>query len=167
MKQKGFTLIELLVALGVGTIILTAVVGSFFLIMRGVPDIREQAVALSDLDRAAHWLTRDIAMGLSSNLVDAAPPVAQVTISWVDYTREAELEESVSHSVIYTWTSETGKLQRNYDGLTTIVGEHLTNVGFSLDDRFVTASLTVTIDEDSGTTVTRSYKILMRGETDL
>ena len=167
MKQKGFTLIEMLVALVVGTVILLAVVGSLFLIMRGTPEIRKETVALADIERAAHWLTRDVAMGQNSDLVNGALPVAQMTITWLDYTRAAELEESVSHSVSYTWSPETGELQRNYDGVITIVGSHLTNVGFSLNDSSVTVTLTSSIDEESRSTVTRAYKILMRGEIGL
>jgi len=168
MNQKGFTFIEMLVALGVGTVILFGVVGSIFMVMRGVPEIRKEVVALADIERAAHWLTRDIPMGRDTDLVDGALPVAQMTLTWTDYTREAELEESVSHSVSYTWSPETGGLQRNYDGAVTIVGSHLTNVGFSFsDDRFITVTLTSSIDEESKSTVTRSYKLLMRGETGL
>jgi len=167
MNQKGFMFIEMLVALGVGTVILFGVVGSIFLVMRGVPEITKEAVALADIDRAAHWLTRDVAMGLNANLVNGALPVAQMTITWIDFTKAAELEGSGSHSVSYTWLPETGELQRNYDGVITIVGSHLTHVGFSLNDSSVTVTLTSSIDEESRSTVTRAYKILMRGETSL
>ncbi len=165
MNQKGFTLLEVLVTLVVGTVILLGVVGSIFMVMRGVPEIRKETVALADIERAAHWLTRDVAMGLSTNLVDAALPVAQMTVSWTDYTKAADQEGSVSHSVSYTYSGS--ELQRNYDGVVTIVGSHLTNVGFSLNDRSVTVTLTSSIDEESRVTVTRAYKILMRGETSL
>ena len=167
MKQKGFTLLEVIITLGVGTVILLGVVGSLFIIMRGVPEIRKEAVALTDIERATHWLNRDVGMGRDSNLVDAAPPVAQMTITWYDYTKAAELEEDQSHSVSYTWSPGTGELQRNYDGLITIVGVRLANVGFSLNDKSVTVTLASFIDEKSGSTVTRTYKILMRGETGL
>lgn len=165
MNQKGFTLLEVLVTLVVGTVILFGVVGAIFMVMRGVPEIREEAVVLADIERAAHWLNRDVPMGRDIDLVDAAPPVAQMTITWLDYTKAADLEESVSHSVSYTWSPGTGELERNYDGLITIVGTRLTNVGFSLNDRSVTVTLTSSINEESGATVTRAYKILMRGET--
>ena len=155
----------MLVALGVGTVILLSIVGSFFLLTHAIPEIRRETVALADTERAAHWLTRDVVMGRDTNLVNNDPPVTQMTITWNDYTKAADLEESVSHSVSYTWSPGTGELERNYDGLITIVGNHLTNVGFSLNDRSVTVTLTSSIDEGSGATVTRAYKILMRGET--
>jgi len=167
MNLKGFTLIELVVALGVGTVILFGVVGSLFMILREVPDLREDVVAIADIESAAHWLTRDVAMGRDTDLVDSAPPVAQMTISWSDLTKAAEEEGTVLHSVTYTWSSETGELERNYNGVTTIVGTHLTNAGFSFTNRSVTVTLTSSISEGSGSVVTRTYKILMRGESGL
>ena len=163
MKQKGFTFIELIVALGVGTVILSGVVGSFFLSVHGVTKIRNEIVALSDIERAAHWLTRDVPLGGSTNLVDAAPPVTQMTLTWFDYTKEAELAENQSHYVSYTWSSDTGELQRSYDGVITVAGVRLANVGFSLDGEIVTVTLSTYIDEESESTVTRTYKIFMRG----
>ena len=127
--------------------------------------IRKKTVALADLESAAHWLNRDVGMGQDINLVDAAPPVTQMTITWFDYTKAAELEEDQEHSVSYAWSSGTGELQRNYDGLITIVGVRLANVEFSLNDASVTITLASFIDEKSGSTVTRTYKILMRGDT--
>ncbi|MBA7693301.1 hypothetical protein ES703_101881 [subsurface metagenome] len=162
MNQKGFTLIEMLVALGVGAVILFGVLGSIVLVMRSTPQIRKEVVALADIERATHWLTRDVPMGRDINLVDAAPPVAQMTLTWYDYTKAAELEEAQSHSVSYTWSGS--ELQRNYDGVVTIVGSHLTNVGFSRNDSSVTVTLTSSIDEESGPTVTRAYTILMRAQ---
>jgi len=164
MNQKGFTLLEMLVALAVGAVILLGVVGSIFMVMRGVPEIRKETSALADIERAAHWINRDVPMGQDTNLVNNDPPVAQMTITWTDYTKEAELEESVSHSVSYTWSSGNGELLRNYNDVTTIVGTHLTDVGFSRSDSFVTVTLSSSIDEESRSTITRVYKILMRGE---
>ncbi len=163
MNQKGFTLLEVLLTLAVGTVVLLAVVGSIFMVMRGVPEIRERAGALADLERASHWLNRDVSMGRASNLDNGAPSVTQMTITWTDYTKAAELEEDQFHSVSYIWSSNTGQLQRNYDGLITTVGTHLTNVGFSRTDRSVTVTLTSSISEGSES-YTRAYTILMRSE---
>jgi len=103
-------------------------------------------------------------MGQETNLVNYDPPVSQMTVTWNDYTKAAELEEDVSHYITYTWSSETGELQRNYDGSITIVGNYLTNVGFSINDSSVTVVLTSSINGESSSTITRSYEILMRAE---
>ena len=165
MNQKGFTLIEILVAMLVGGMITAGVITGIFQIVYGAGQIREESVALADIDNAAHWLTRDVVLGRSTDLVDGEPQVSQMTLTWNDSTWWAEQEESVSHSVIYTYSGTA--LQRNYDGVVTTVGRHLTDVGFSLDGRLVTITLTSSPEEEPRSTVTRSYTIYMRAETGL
>ena len=104
-------------------------------------------------------------MGQSTDLVDGAPEVSQMTLSWNDSTWWAKQEESISHSVIYTYSGTA--LQRNYDGVVTTVGRQLTNVRFSLDGRMVTITLISSLEEDPRSAVTRNYKIYMRAYTGL
>ena len=166
MNQKGFTLIEILVAMLVGGMITAGVITGIFQIVYGAGEIKRESVALADIDNAAHWLTRDVVLGQSTDLVDGAPlPVSQMTLTWDDSTWWAEQEESVSHSVIYTYSGTA--LQRNYDGVVTTVGRHLTDVGFSLDGRLVTITLTSSPEGEPRSTVTRSYTIYMRAEAGL
>lgn len=165
MNQKGFTLIEMLVAMAVGGMLMAGIVTAVFQIVYGAGQIKRESVALADIDNAAHWLTRDVVLGQSTDLVDGAPAVSQMTLTWNDSTWWAEQEESVSHSVIYTYSGTA--LQRNYDGVVTTVGRHLTDVGFSLDDRLVTITLTSSLEEEPRSAVTRNYKIQMRAETGL
>ena len=163
MNQKGFTLIEILVAMLVGGMITAGVITGIFQIVYGAGEIREESVALADIDNAAHWLTRDVVLAQNTDL-DPGPPV-KMTLTWNDSTWWAEQEESVSHSVIYTYSGTD--LQRNYDGVVTTVGRQLTDVGFSLDGRLVTITLTSSPEEEPRSAVTRSYTIYMRAETGL
>ncbi len=165
MNQKGFTLIEILVAMLVGGMLMAGIVTAVFQIVYGAGQIREESVALSDIDNAAHWLTRDVVLGQSTDLVDGAPQVSQMTLTWNDSTWWAEQEESIAHYVTYTYSGTA--LQRNYDGVVTTVGRYLTDVGFSLDGRLVTITLTSSLEEEPRSTVTRSYTIQMRAETSL
>lgn len=165
MNQKGFTLIEILVAMLVGGMVMAGIVTAVFQIVYGAGQIKEESVALSDIDSAAHWLTRDVMLGQNTDLVDGAPEVSQMTLIWNDSTWWAEQEESISHSVIYTYSGTA--LQRNYDGVVTTVGRQLTNVRFSLDGRLVTITLTSSLEGEPRSTVTRNYKIYMRAYTGL
>jgi len=165
MNQKGFTLIEILVAMLVGGMVMAGIVTAVFQIVHGAGQIKEESVALADIDSAAHWLTRDVVLGQSTDLVNGAPQVSQMTLTWNDSTWWAEQEESIAHSVIYTYSGTA--LQRNYDGVVTTVGRHLTNVGFSLDGRLVTITLTSSLEEEPRSTVTRNYTIYMRAYTGL
>lgn len=162
MNQKGFTLIEILVAMAVGGMVMTGIVTGIFQILLGTGQIRVESVALADMEDAAHWLSRDIPMGQTiGGLVDGGPTESDMTIIWNDYTWWAQQEESVAHSIAYTY-SGTG-LQRNYDGVVTTVGRHLTSVGFSLNGNLVTVTLTSSPDMFPRSTVTRSYLIRLRG----
>jgi len=165
MNQKGFTLIEILVAMAVGGMVMAGIVTAVFQIVHGAGQIKEESVALSDIDNAAHWLTRDVVLGQTTDLVNGAPQVSQMTLTWNDSTWWAEQEESIAHSVIYTYSGT--ELQRNYDGVVTTVGRQLTNVGFSLDGRLVTITLTSSLEEEPRSTVARNYTIYMRAYTGL
>jgi prepilin-type N-terminal cleavage/methylation domain-containing protein len=165
MNQKGFTLIELVVALAILGIVVVGIVTSIFQIMQGRAQIAGKSVALADIDNAAHWLTRDIVMGQSTDLENGEPPTGNMTITWNDLTSWAEAEESISHSAVYTHSGT--QLLRKYDSAnnTTIVGRHLTDVGFSIDGNLVTVTLTSSPDGVPASTVTRKYLIRMRTES--
>ena len=164
MKQNGFTLIELLVAMGIGVVLLTAIVGSIFLVAYGSMDVRNEMVALADIENAAHWLTRDIVMGQVTNLVEGEEPVSTANMTWDDLT--AEEGEEISHYVVYTHSGT--ELLRQYDSAnnTIIVGRNLTYVGFSLDGSLVTVTLTASSDGMPRSTVTRTYVTQMRAKSE-
>jgi len=159
MKQKGFTLIELLVALPIGVVMLGAIVGTIFLVMYGTIDVRSKTTALADIENAAHWLTRDIIMGQVTNLVEGEEPVSTVNMTWDNLA--AQEGEEISHYVVYTHSGT--ELLREYDSAnnTTIVGRHLSEVGFSLEGDLMTVTLTSSPERASRSTVTRTYIIRM------
>src|SRR4030042_1668945 len=133
MSQKGFTLIELLAAMAIGSILTLAIVSSIFQIMQGRVGINQKSVAIADMDKATHWLTRDLVLAQTTDLIPGASPTDHMTLNWSDMTAWAQDEGSVEHSVSYT-LSET-QLLRDYDGEETIAGRLLTNVDFSITDK--------------------------------
>jgi len=160
MKQKGFTLIELIVALGIGVVLLSAIVSSIFLVVHGSIDVRSRMTALADIENAAHWLTRDTIMGQSLDLLEGAPPANTVNITWFDYTGGSGNE--TAHYAAYTHSGT--ELRREYDSAnnTAIVARRLTEVGFSLDGDLMTVTLISTPERASRSTVNRTYVIEMR-----
>ncbi len=161
MKQKGFTLIELLVVTAITGLIVTVVGASTIQIMRGGPQITEKGTAMADIDNAAHWLTRDLVLAQITSLTGGAPPASSITMSWSDLTSWAGDEGTVEHSASYTLSGT--QLLRDYDGEETIVGRHITNVGFSIEDKMFTVTLT-SCPGWTGSTVTRSFSIEMRSD---
>ncbi len=140
MKQKGFTLTELLVALPIGAAILLVVVSSYFQVMKGRVDIAQRSIAMAEMDNAIHWLAGDLVMAQTTDLIEEAPPVSSMTLEWQDLTHWAADEGVIDHSVSYILFEN--ELQRNYDGQFTIVGRHMTYVGFSFNNRVFTVTLT-------------------------
>ena len=163
MKQKGFTLVELLVALPIGVVVLGAIVSAIFVIPRGTVEVRNQTVALADLENAAHWLNQDIVVGQVVDLMPGAQPVNTVNMSWNDYTGGPG--SSIAHYVYY-YMSGT-RLIREYDGTNnvTIAARNLSYVGLSIDNgSLVTVTLTTVPSGPRQLSVTRSYQIDMRAK---
>ncbi len=161
MNQKGYTLIELLLVIAITGAIVLGVGSSIVQIMRGGPQITEKSVAMADIDNAAHWLVRDLVLAQTTSLMEGTSPVSQITLNWSDRTAWAGDEGSVLHSASYS-LSETQFL-REYDGEVTIVGRHMTNVGFSIDGKMFTVTLT-SCPGWTGSTVTRSFLVEMRSD---
>jgi prepilin-type N-terminal cleavage/methylation domain-containing protein len=161
MNHRGFTVVEFLVTLAVGGMVLAGIVPAIFQMTVGLTRNNGEGIALSDIQNAAHWLTRDLQMAHTTDLIDLAPPVSQVTLSWNDLTEWAVNEGSVSHSATYTYSGTT--LQRNYDGQVSIVARHLTYVGFSINGRLVTVTLTSSPEDlMPRSSETRTYLIYLR-----
>ena len=161
MRQKGFTLIEILVALPIAAAILVVVVSSFFQIVQGRVDIAQKSIAISDIDNAVHWLTRDLILAQETSLTDGAPPTSSLTISWSDLTHWAEDEGVVDYSASYVLSGN--QLVRTYNGEETIVGRYLTDFDISLEGKMFTVVLT-SQPGMPGSTVTRSFSVEMRSD---
>jgi prepilin-type N-terminal cleavage/methylation domain-containing protein len=163
MNQRGFTLVEFLVAMAVSTLVITAVAPIIFQLFQGTSTSSGKAVALRDIDVAAHWLTRDLGQALTTDLIDLAPPVSTVTLTWNDLTTYAVAAESVSHSVTYTQVGT--QLQRNYDGEVILIADYLANVEFSIDGRLITISITSAPDVVTPDVAeTKIYTVYLRPE---
>ena len=116
---------------------------------------------MSDIDNAAHWLVRDLVLAQTTSLVEEVPPVPGITLNWSDLTAWAGDEGSVEHTASYTLSGS--QLLRTYDDEETIVGRHLTDVGFSIEGKM----LSITLTSCPGLTesaVTRSFLVQMRSD---
>ncbi len=161
MKQKGYTLLELLLVTSITGFIVLVVGASIVQIMGGRVDIVQRSIALADIDNAVHWLTRDLVLAQTTSLVEEAPPTSSMDMSWSDLTGWAQDEGSVEHSARYTLSGT--QLLRYYDGEMNIAGRHITNVGFSIEGKV----FTVTLTSQPGlprSTVTRSFSIQIRSD---
>lgn len=142
MRQKGFTLIELLVAMAVGGILLIGIVLAIYQVTWGTGRSNSHVVALADVNHATLSLKKDIQMAQDTDLTDGDPvPQSSVTLTWTDYTGFEESDNKTHYS---TYTLSGTKLHRDHDGTVSIVSRHITSIGFTQNDRIVTANITAT-----------------------
>ncbi len=137
------------------------VVSGIFQIVQGRVGIVQKSTAMVDIDNTAHWLARDLILAQTTSLNPEASPVSEITLNWSDMTAWAQDEGSVAHSVSYTLSGT--QLLRNYDDEVITVGKYLTNVGFSIDGKLITVTLT-SCPGLPGSTVTRSFLVKMRSD---
>ncbi len=130
--QKGYTLMELTAALGIASLVLTAFVSLILFEVRGTAATRVAVTASYEIDNAARWLTHDGMMAQSSDLVDEAAPVDQLTLSWIEWYNLA----AAPHVSTY-WLSGSD-LKRDYDGAVTTAARNISSVAFSQTERVIT-----------------------------
>lgn len=174
MKQRGFTLIELVLAMAVSGLLVATATAAIYQTVKSEAKNNGTAIALTDIDRAVHWLTQDTGQGQTTDLIDGAPPVSSMTLWWQDLTSWALEDEAVSHYVTYCFNQDctdppcdaesTRELRRDCDGEITTVGKYLTTVEFSLDGRIITVTLTSSAPSYPNESETRTYKLYLRPE---
>ncbi len=84
-----------------------------------------------------------------------------VTLSWVDYTG-FESTNYTSHSSSYILSGTN--LQRTYDGVTSIVGRHITSVGFTQNGRVISVIITATGSGAQPRSETLKFSAYIRSE---
>ena len=161
MRQKGFTLIEILVVMAVGSVILMAALLSVQQVLVGTDRSNSQVVALTDINQATLRIKRDLMMTQETDLPDGVPQ-SSVTLSWTDYTSFGSENQTRSHSSSYTLSGTD--LLRNYDGTVSIVGRHITSLGFTQDGRIISVVITATGPGASQRNETLKFSAFIRAE---
>lgn len=160
MRQRGFTLIELLVAMAVSSLMLTGILVAFHEVVLGTIRARSQTVALNDVNFAAARIKVDIEMAQSTNLTDGNPvPQSSLTLSWIDNTLFTSGTKT-PHSSMYTLSGTN--LLRNYDSTVSILGRHITSIGFTRNGRVVTCNVTATDTSVQQRSKTLRFSMRMR-----
>ncbi|MBI2916721.1 MAG: type II secretion system protein [Chloroflexi bacterium] len=148
----GFTLVEVLVAVGIITLALGLVGTSVFQALSVERYWREDVVATRQLRHAGSWFAGDALNASSTGLVDGAPAVSAVTLTWTD---RLGVPHIASYSIL------EGDLVRNFDGSQTVVARRVESVGFSLSGRVLTLELTVPAEQGGTDTTTLTTYLRM------
>lgn len=162
MRQKGFTLIEVLVAMAVGGILMAGVVLAIFQVSWGSLHTSDQVVALTDINYVALRIKKDLQMTQSTSLTDGGLTEETVTLGWTDYTSFESLEPQ-DHSSTYA-LSGTELLRTDEDNIVSVVGRHITSIGFTQNGTVINCVITATGPGTSQQTETLEFSVKFRTE---
>ena len=157
-KQKGFTLVELLASMAISAIIMLGVISLIYSEARGTAITRTSVTAGQEISYAARWLSQDGWMAESTNLVDGADPVDQLTLNWIERLEFVDIPHYSSYYLSGT------QLLRDYDGAVKKVAGKISNIEFSQSGSLITVSIDCSPQwaGDSAKTVRKTYRIYLR-----
>ena len=133
------------------------VVVSIFQVATSTSRSNSQGIVLTDVNRAAWHITKDLQMANSTGIIAGdsvvLSPESSVTLRWIDFTSAFEPEGAEkNHSSTYSLT-DSGELVRTYDGTLSIVGRHITSLRFTQQEEW---AVNVVITATGPTTQQRS-----------
>ena len=155
-RQKGYTLLEFIVALGLVGVMLPALVGLIWQEVRGTGIAKSTVTACSEMSNVSRRLSQDCMMAQSSDLVNEAAPVDQLTLTWMEWYQLT----AAPHVSIY-WLSGTD-LKRDYDGVVTTVARNISSIAFSQTDRVITVRVTSTPPWFPTKTMEETFRVRLR-----
>ena len=120
--QHGFTLVELLVVIAISAIIMSALVSTFFHVAITSSQASDTHVASKELQNVGHWINRD------GQMAKSAIGGTELILTLPD-----------SSTIMYTLVDT--QLQRLADGVSTIVGNNITDITFTISDRIITVEI--------------------------
>ncbi len=163
MKQKGFTLLEVLVAVAVGGILMAGILGTIHQVVLGTGRSNSQVVALTEINRAALQIRKDIQMAHNTDLSDGSPvPQGSLVLDWIEYTGFEGTTANRSHESSYSLSGTD--LLRTYDDEVSIVGRNITYVGFTRGGRLVSVVITATGQRVPPRSETLEFRVYLRSQ---
>ena len=139
--QKGFTLIEVLASMAIAGLMIGALVSVFFHVSVTSGQTVDMVTISKELQNAGHNINRDGQMAKSAS-------------------GGSELVLTMPDSSTITYTLVDTQLQRLAGGSSTPIGNHITGVVFSVDNRTITVTLTASIS--GGTIEEDTFQVRMR-----
>ena len=74
-SQKGFTFVEILAVMAVGGLLLSGIIIAIFQTTGITAESSTQITALEDIKNVAYWVSKDVKMAATTNLIAGATPV--------------------------------------------------------------------------------------------
>ncbi|MFC1951012.1 type II secretion system protein J [Chloroflexota bacterium] len=155
-NQKGFTLIEVIVDVAISGMLIGALIPFFFQVTRTSETITDEMTGTLQVQNAVHWISRDVKLAASTNLVEGAPSVDNLTIQWTYMYQDINQEHTVQYYV------SEGYLKRSYDSMVINVAQCISNIEFSLNSSVITVDVTCHPDEMSEQYERGIYNVTLR-----
>ncbi|MFC1992589.1 prepilin-type N-terminal cleavage/methylation domain-containing protein [Chloroflexota bacterium] len=155
-NQKGLTLLELLLSMAVGAMITVGIVALISHEFKSTGTARTYVSAAHEISIAASKISQDVMMTESTDLVNGANSIDQVTLSWIENLEFSDIPHSCQYYLDGT------QLIRAYDGNLSTVAKDISNVTFLQNDRVMTVSITCHPQWWNSKSVERTYRIYLR-----
>ena len=155
-RQKGVTLLELMAGMAITAMIVSGVVGLIFHEFRGTAMAKTSVTTAHEIGNAARWISQDVMMAESTNLIEGADAVSNLTLTWVDRCDFANIPHSNSYYL------EGTQLRRVYDGTVTTVARDISRIEFSQTSNLLTVSISCTPQWWGAPTIQKTYRIYLR-----
>ena len=128
-NQKGMTLVELLVALTITAVIIGGLSIAIYMITSVTERGNADTSALHNMEKVAYWISNDARMANTTDLSDGGSPADSITLQWID--------GNGNNHYSHYWLSGTN-LQRDYDGVITVVAWDISSIEFSISGDILT-----------------------------
>ena len=135
-NQRGITLLETVVSLAIVVIISGPLALTIHQVVASTRLSSDITTAYRDFEITSTWMGRDTTMAASTDLVNDAPAVGAMSLSWTEDFGEVATPHNSSYYLSGT------SLQRDYDGDVITVGRNITDVNFSISNGLLTLVLT-------------------------
>ncbi len=156
-SQKGTTLLELMVGLAIVGMIGIGVVGLLNHELKSTAATRASVTIAHEIKNAARWISQDVIMAESTNLIEVAQPEDHLALAWIERYDFLNIPHS---SEYYLYGTD---LNRDYDGTVTTVARHISEINFSQDGNLLTVSISCTPPWfGQNQTVAKTYRICLR-----
>ena len=156
LKQRGFLLLEMTTVLIIAAMLGAAAVALLFNELQGQARAKNGVAASVDLGYAGRQVSRDIFMAASSDLVDGAPPVNQLTLNWTEWYDLTGIARTVTYEL------SGSHLNRDYDGVVTTVARNISSIEFARTDRVIEVVVTSVPPWTPARPTERSFRVKLR-----
>ena len=125
-------MVELIIATAITSLIVSGLGTAIYLIITITERGNDEASALHDIRNAAYYISSDAQMASTTDLIDGADPVDNLSLEWTD---------GFGNSYSSSYQLSGTELQRQYNSTTTTVARYVSSVEFSISGDVLTFSV--------------------------